>query len=175
MKVLSKISNFIINLLIFIVSICLLFAFYNYIQLTVLKNQYAPYFGYTYFEIQTGSMEKEIHVDDYVFVKITKDVEVEDIISYFDGANVVTHRVVEINEDEIITKGDNNNANDAPIHREDVIGKVVSIGKGYGKYVAVFTDFKVVVSFFLTVILFNIALTDNKKEGSCDDKKEVQE
>lgn len=175
MKLFSKISNCIINFLLFVVFICLLFALYNYIQITVLKNKYTSFLGYTYFEIQSGSMEKEIYKNDYVFVKLTKEVNVDDIISYFDGQNVVTHRLIEVNEDTLITKGDNNNANDEPIKRENVIGKVIYVGKDYGKYIAVVTDWKVLFSFFLTVVLFEIALSDNKKEGSFYDKKKIQE
>ena len=77
MKVLKKIGNILLNLLIGIVVILLVLAFYNYIQINVLKNKYANYFGYTFFEIQTGSMEPLTQVDDYVFVKITDNIDVE--------------------------------------------------------------------------------------------------
>ena len=41
----------------------------------------------------------------------------------------ITHRIEQINEDSIIAKGDNNNTEDEPIKKDEVIGKVVFISK----------------------------------------------
>jgi signal peptidase len=37
----------------------------------------------------------------------------------------VTHRIVSITDEEVITKGDANNTNDSPITREQIKGEVV--------------------------------------------------
>lgn len=175
MKILNKISNLIINVMIFIVFVLLIFAIYNFIQLNVLKNRYVNYFGYTYFEIQTGSMESVISKDDYVFVKITKDVKENDIISFFAENDIVTHRVVYIDSESVVTKGDANNAKDKSIGKNNVIGKVVYIGHKYGKYVKFIKEPAVFITFFITIILFNIALSDSSGERSKDDEKKVSE
>lgn len=175
MKLLLKIYNIVLNVLIVIVFIFLCFALYNYVQINVLKNRYTNYLGYTFFEIQTGSMEPTINIDDYVFVKITDDIDKDDIISYYSDSSIVTHRVIDIDDNMIYTKGDNNNAVDKPIEKESVIGKVIYIGKDYGKYMNIITEPRVFISFFITVILFNIALSSDKKEVRSHDKKEIQE
>ncbi len=74
----------------------------------------------------------------------------------------------------IITKGDANNTEDAAITEEQVIGKVVFVGKEYGKYVKVITEPVVLISFFVTIILFNIALSSDKKERGAEDEKEIK-
>ena len=114
-------------------------------------------------------MEDEIQVGDYVFVKITKDVEEKDIISFVDNEDVITHRIVKIDEDEIITKGDNNNATDEPINKNQVIGKVVYIGKSYGKFLNVVTNLYVFIPFFATILFFSLAMSDGKKKGDVDE------
>ena len=51
---------------------------------------------------------------------------VNDVITYHAKDNTyVTHRIVDINQDTIITKGDANNTSDEPINEKDIIGKIV--------------------------------------------------
>lgn len=169
MKILNKIVDVVLNILILIVFLFLLVAIYNFFQLNIMKKQYINYFGYSYFEILSGSMEDEIQVGDYVFVKITKDVEEKDIISFVDNEDVITHRIVKIDEDEIITKGDNNNATDEPINKNQVIGKVVYIGKSYGKFLNVVINPYVFIPFFATILFFSLAMSDGKKKGDVDE------
>lgn len=166
MKIVGKITNLFLNILIFIIFVFLLLAIYNFIMLNVFKHSYTNYFGYTYFEILTGSMKDEIDVDDYVFVKITKDVNEHDIISYTSEDDVITHRIISINDDEIITKGDFNNTYDEPITKDDVIGKVIFIGHKYGKFMKFITEPIVFGPILLTIILFNLAFSEKKKEGA---------
>ena len=77
-----------------------------------------------------GSMEPEIKVGDIVFMKPVKQEELHtgDIISFTSGSMMVTHRIVDIKEEDgktyYITKGDNNNSEDIePIEYENIIGK----------------------------------------------------
>ena len=73
--------------------------------------------------VMTDSMYPEIHSGDLIICQVedAEDVQVKDIISFFDpagnGTSVVTHRVMEIkNEDgqiSFITQGDANNIADA--------------------------------------------------------------
>ena len=174
-KVLKIISNILIDILLGMMFLFLILASYNFIQVKVMNKSYANYFGYTYFETVSGSMEDEIRINDYVFVEITKDVKEEDIISFESDGMIVTHRIVKMNEEEIVTKGDNNNVEDEPIKLEQVIGKVVYIGKGYGVVVKTITEPIVFISFFVTVFLFNLALSDGKKERSTVNEEKICE
>lgn len=165
-KFLNKFFNIILNILIVFVLICLGIALYSFIQIKVLKNGYVNYFGYTYFHTISGSMESFINIDDFVFVKITDDVKVDDVISYKSKNMIVTHRVIDINGDSIVTKGDANNIKDAPIERKQIIGKVIYVGRSYGKIYKVVSSPLVFGSFFVTVILFSLVFSDDKKERS---------
>ena len=153
-KFISIVAKVLSNVFIVILSIFLLLAIYNLINIKVLKKDYTNLFGYTYFDILTGSMVDTINVDDYVFVKITKDVKKNDIISFRADDVVVTHRIIDINDKEIITKGDANNTIDNPITKSDVIGKVIYIGHGYGLLSKTIMSPMVLISLIVTVVLF---------------------
>lgn len=75
--------------------------------------------------VLSGSMEPEISVGDLLIISESKNYEVGDVVVYQDGRMAVTHRIVAISEDEVITKGDANNTEDDPITIEQIKGKVV--------------------------------------------------
>ena len=76
------------------------------------------FFGWKPFIVLSGSMETEIFPGDLVIVKDvgTDGLKVDDVIAFKSGDIVVTHRIVEIIEENGIkkykTKGDNNNTQD---------------------------------------------------------------
>ena len=76
------------------------------------------FFGWKPFIVLSGSMESEIYSGDIVVVKEVdkKKLKVNDVIAFKNDDIVVTHRIVEIvNENgttKYITKGDNNNTQD---------------------------------------------------------------
>ena len=100
---------------------------YSFISTQILKKDYTNIFGYTYYSVATGSMKPVISPNDLIFVKITKNVSKGDIITFKDSASIVTHRLIDINNNKYITKGDANNTSDTGINKNDIIGKVVYI------------------------------------------------
>lgn len=101
---------------------------YTFVMTDILKKDYANVFGYTYFVVATGSMSGTIEVNDVVIVKLTDDVELNDIITYQgENGEFITHRVVKKIGNQIITQGDVNNTEDEPISKEDIVGKVTMV------------------------------------------------
>ena len=62
-KLVSKVIDNILNVLIVLFAIFLLISIYTLIQVKVLKNEYSNFFGYSLFEVQTGSMHGTISAD----------------------------------------------------------------------------------------------------------------
>lgn len=97
------------------------------------------FMGYETFHIVSDSMEPTIHVGSLVLVQRTSvgDVAAGDIIAFRSRGTVITHRVVEVIEDEekLITRGDANSAED-PFKTafSDVIGTVVRTFPGLGTF-----------------------------------------
>ena len=72
-------------------------------------------------------MKPTINPGDMILVKKTDIDKLEkgDIITFNKDNIVATHRIEEIDGDSITTKGDNNNLEDTPINKSDVIGRFV--------------------------------------------------
>ena len=110
--------------LVLLVSLCI----YTFVVTDIMKKDYANVFGYTYFVVATGSMSGSIEVNDIIFVKITKEAKVNDIITFKNkDGDLITHRLVSKDGDSYITKGDVNNVSDEAIDKSQVVGRVVSV------------------------------------------------
>lgn len=86
--------------------------------------------GDTLYEpVYTGSMVPAIGVGSVVAIKPVNpdNLEVGDVICYrFSETTSVTHRIIEVNDEGFITKGDaNEDPDQLAVRKEDVIGKVV--------------------------------------------------
>ena len=169
-KVFKAIKNIIINLIIFILGIIAIFSIWTSIQLNVQNKEYVDIFGYSIFSTATGSMSTTIEKGDIVIVKIGEEILKEkDIITYKKDNAIITHRIIKIDGDSIIAKGDNNNTEDVPITKDDVIGKVVHIVNNVEIWKKVFSDTKVIVPIVVTVILFVILVSYKEKTGEKND------
>lgn len=163
-KIFEKIAHFILNIIITLVFIIVLIVGYNYIQLQIMNKDYTNFFGYTVFEVSTGSMAKTLNVYDVILVEITKDVQVGDIITFKQDNELITHRIMEMDENELITKGDANNTEDKAITKDAIVGKVISVYPKVGVWAKVFTEPNVLISVFITLILIGFAITKEEKE-----------
>ena len=166
MKYLEKFFKGIFNLIIVILVVIVLILAYNVIQVNVLKKEYVNIFGYSFFQVATGSMADTIQTNDIVIVKITKDVQEGDIITFNQNGNIITHRIVQINDGKILTKGDANNAVDEEIEYGQVIGNVVYIFKDVEVWKNVFQTPTVYIPMIITILLFGISFSmkENKQE-----------
>lgn len=164
MKILNIVSKIFFSVITIVLLLVVVMVVYNFFQISVLNKKYSNLFGYTFFEVTTGSMSNTIEINDVVIVKITKDIKIDDIITYINDDVIITHRVVEQNGEQIITKGDANNDLDKPIQRDMVLGKVVKTIPRLGIWFKVFTDIKVIISIIITIILFGLSLS-SKREG----------
>ena len=164
MKLIEKIVKTIFNILIIFMVFLVIIVSYNFIQINVLKKQYSNFLGYTIFEVSTGSMSGTIEINDVILVKITQDVKKDDIITFFNKDEIITHRLIVENNDKLVTKGDANTARDIAINRSDVIGKVIKILPKFGIWVKVLSDTKVIGSVIITMILFGFAVSTTKEE-----------
>ena len=85
-------------------------------------------FGYRTYTVLSGSMEPEFYPGDMVVVKHKNktDIKLNDIVTFVDNEGViVTHRIIEESSGGYITKGDNNNIDDADIlQKNNIIGEV---------------------------------------------------
>lgn len=168
----KKILEIILNIIILIIVIIAIFVVYNFVQTKILNKEYCNIFGYTIFQVSTGSMSNTIEVDDIVIVKLNKEnLKENDIIVFKQDENIITHRIIKKENDKITTKGDANNAEDNPIKQDDVIGKVIKIIPNIAIWKKVLKTPKVIISIIITITLFiiSISLKDEKEEQGGND------
>ena len=158
MKKLSKILGYILNILIILVTIIIILAIYYFVQIKIANKPYANIFGYTFFEVATGSMDPTIDVGDVIIVKITNEVNENDIIVCNKDNAFITHRLIKIEEDNFITKGDANNTEDEPMQKSDLIGKVVNIIPDFSLWRKIIFTPQVIIPIFIMLILLRIIL-----------------
>lgn len=107
--------------LVMLVLLCI----YTFVVTDIMKKDYVNVFGYSYFVVATGSMSGTIEVDDIIFVKITKDVKVNDVVTFKNkDGDIITHRLIKLDGARYITKGDVNNVSDEAISKDQIIGRV---------------------------------------------------
>ena len=137
----EKVAKRIVSIIIYIIIIPLLV--YNIsliIQAVTNPNKTPSFFGIKTYTIVSGSMEPELEIGDIVLVRETdkSDIKEGDIISFRQGQSVVTHRIIEIKENDekqtYVTRGDNNNIEDKEETEYDMIegkfvGKIHFLGK----------------------------------------------
>lgn len=168
-KILKIIKNVIINALIFLLGIIAIIAIWASIQLNVQGKEYVNMFGYSIFSTETGSMSPTMEKGDIVIVKIGEQVQEKDIITYKKNNAFITHRIIKIDGDSIIAKGDNNNIQDEEITKASIVGKVVFIVNNVEIWKKVFSDIYVIIPIIITVILFVILVSYKEKTGDKND------
>jgi signal peptidase I len=100
-----------------------------FVFLLAVAGTFLPIPGnYKIFTVQSGSMEPKIHVGSLIFVKSAAEYRIGDIVTFKNGKNTVTHRIVEKKESDgqvtYLTKGDANEEADAEeTPATNVIGK----------------------------------------------------
>jgi signal peptidase len=93
-------------------------------------------FGWSWAVVISGSMEDSISVNDMVVIHRQADYQPGDVITFRSADTIVTHRITEEHPDSYTTKGDANNAADlTPTMKSDVIGRVVLVIPGIGKFI----------------------------------------
>ena len=155
MKIIKKIMQVFINVLLVLVTLLILFLVYRIVSIKFFKKDVT--LRYTFYEIATGSMEPTLNVKDFIIVKESDKYSVGD-------NSYITHRIIKINGDTLVTKGDANNSEDKIISKSEVIGKVVKIIPKGGVIKEIILTPKIIFTLLVTLVLINLCFSLTKKE-----------
>ena len=169
----------IVNIIVLVILLPILF-----VNVVILINSFLnpdeipSFFGWKPFIVLSGSMESEISTGDLVIVKECNidDVVENDIIAFKEGEIVITHRVVDIIEENgekrYITKGDNNKTNDSGYVLEEQIEGIYKLKiNGLGN-LAMFVQTPIGMGVCLSIPLLILLLIQMKE--SQDKQKEIE-
>lgn len=171
---LKKVISVFVTIFTYVLLLLLILVIYGKCSLTFTDKIYPSYFGYTLFEVASGSMEPTLKIDDVILVKVMRDdLKKGDIIAFQNEDVVITHRILLIDGDTITVKGDKNNTIDKPINRSQVIGKVIKILPKFGVWKKIITEPKILFAIFITLVLFDFALSYNKEDKKIEKKLDL--
>ncbi len=168
-----------------VVGLCLLlslvFAYniYRFVCIRILKKDMATIAGYTALEVVSGSMEPTLHIGDMIIINTKeKTYKKGDIVTFYDKeGSFVTHRIISINEVEMVTKGDNNNKEDQPTNVENIVGKYVfKVSRGQ-KLLSALKSPLIAVLILINGIFLGIYVSIDKQGNLIldDEEKEYEE
>lgn len=153
MKLVSNYINKILNVITTIIIILLFISVIASFQTTFFGKKYNSFFGYSLFEIKTASMAGEMEIGDWILVKITDNVKLNDVITFEQDGSFITHRIIEQYKDTYITKGDSNNAKDTPITKDQIVGKKIKVIPKFGIIKKTFFNTKVLIILIITILV----------------------
>ena len=82
-------------------------------------------FGFGGAVVLSGSMEPTLSVGDLLLVVPSEQYEVSEVVVYQEGQSLVVHRIMRIDGESAVTKGDDNTGEDDPILLTQIKGKVI--------------------------------------------------
>jgi signal peptidase len=88
---------------------------------------------------------------------------------------LIVHRIVDINEDMITTRGDANNTDDEPIHVSSIKGKVVGIVENIGWFIDFLRSPIVVITVLVCAILLMEFSFKKEKQEKNDKISKIKE
>lgn len=74
--------------------------------------------------VLSESMEPKLSKNDLIVIKKLKEYKIGDIVVYQKRKDLIVHRIIDIKDNEVITKGDANLKEDKAIQMTDIYGKV---------------------------------------------------
>ena len=165
MRVVKKIFRWVFDIILFVILGIALIMAYNHIQINIKGNTYTTMLGYSAFEVSTGSMSGTMEIGDAILVKLidqNETVNKDEIVVYSQGTALVTHRIVEVNGNQIVTKGDANNTNDTPIQRNQIVGKVIKVIPNFRMWKEIILTPKVLIPASVALLLLWVFFSYDK-------------
>lgn len=138
------------------------------------KEKPVTLLGFSFLIVTTGSMEPEIDAGELIIIKISEKYKEKDIVTFLDQDDfLVTHRIVELKENSIITKGDNNDLVDEPVVYSSVKGKVIFHSKLLGFFVLYLLKplTFIYIIFVLIINILKIFFTKEREESENENKQ----
>lgn len=163
-KIITKVGTLVLGILVCLLIIILGVQAYNKL---IVHDETAGILGYNYKTVLTGSMEPAIPVGSIVITKEQSSYEIEDIISFQEEGAIITHRIISIDRERYITKGDANNVADTEeVQQKQILGKVILMIPLLGYLVMWLMSPFGIISLFIIMGIWYIATGRNRGAGN---------
>lgn len=124
-------------------------------------------FGYGVSVVLSGSMEPTLSTNDLVIIHQQDSYEIQDVVVYQVGTELIIHRMIEQSGDWVRTQGDANNTPDSPIPVTAIKGKLVVRIPWVGMVIrALKTPLGVCLTLVLAFFLLELSYRREKKQDA---------
>lgn len=149
---------------------------YNFISLKIFHKDIATINGYAILEVVSGSMEPTIHIGDMIIINTKdKDYRVTDVVTFKDKeGTLITHRIIYLDHNTVVTRGDHNNTEDPAASVDNIVGKYVTKINGAGKILAAFKNPLTMIMIFIIGLLACILLSTDHDGNPILDAEELE-
>ena len=151
------------------ISIIIGLKLYSWNAKHLVGNRMPMPFGYGFSVVLSGSMEPELNVNDFVIIKKLESYQQSDIVVYQDESSLVIHRIIDMDEETAVTKGDANEIADAPIKISAIKGKLIASVPSIGLIIR-FLQSPVGIILILALAIFMFVSSDKKEKASANAK-----
>ena len=122
--------------------------------------------------VLSGSMEPTLSVGDFLIIREQESYEIGDVVVYQSGRMPVVHRIVDVSGENVITRGDANNANDEPFSIAAIKGEVTAAIPLVGHAVwALKTPLGTILAIAAAVLLMERSFRRERKEKEQEQEK----
>ena len=163
-------------LLLAVISLIIGIRLYSWNAQTLAGNTMPMPFGWGFSVVLSGSMEPTLSVNDLVIVHEQSDYKVDDIVVYQDESILVIHKIVSIDGDVVVTKGDANDVEDQPISTSDIKGKAVFHLPFIGALIRFLkTPVGLILIIAAAIVLFELPHLQDRKKAAEEQEKIKEE
>lgn len=162
------------TLLILFVGLVVGFNLYSWNARSLTGNELPMPMGYGAALVLTGSMEPTIMADDLILVSAHESYDAGDIVVYQSGRILVVHRILRMEENAIITKGDANQAEDEPVAPEQIKGKVIAVIPFLGTVARILKTPVATVALLIAAVLMMERSFRKEKQKHADDLEQIK-
>lgn len=162
MKFLKKI---LLTFITIFVVLLVTFNVYNFVSIKLLHKDLALVNGYAVLEVISGSMEPTIKVGDLIVINTNEEkYGLGDIITFRDiNGSFVTHRIINIEDNVMVTQGDANDSPDEEMSVSSIVGKYEMRIPGAGKLMTSLKNPLVMILILaIGIIICFLASTDDE-------------
>lgn len=143
---------------------------------SLVGNKLPMPFGYGAAVVLSDSMKPELSKGDLILVSEKDSYAKSDVVVYQENGMLVVHRIIKIDGESVTTKGDANNAEDAPIKVKDIKGEVIFHVPYVGDAVNVIkSPIGTICVIALAIILIEIPRRNEKKKDDEEKQKVIDE
>lgn len=126
--------------------------------------------------VLSGSMEPTLSVGDLLIIKEQASYQTGDVVVYQSGSMPVVHRILDITDEAVTTRGDANNATDTPFHPDAIKGEVVAAIPMVGYLVwALKSPAATIIMLAAAVLLVEMSFRSGKAEKEQEKEKLKEE